>query len=205
MNKAASFVLLMLGACSVGDAPNETPNEGNVTVPLEAAVPPKRQRPAAAATASGPVSRFTTNGLDKCKVIEKNEEEGPYYRHRCPGIGGYDFEVVESDLRQSLVFIAPDGTRSDVSLMEVVGSGGFNILGPTFDWRGPAGEPPRTVTVRFNVDDDAEPNSPDKSYLIIIKLAPPSCPVGAVPPMPGQNERAREIADSEALECLPQA
>lgn len=150
-------------------------------------------------TPSGNVSRFTAEGLNKCRLVEKNEEEGPYYRHRCPGIGGYQYEVVESDLRQSLVIIGTGGRRDDVSLAGVAGGGGFSILGPTFDWRGPVGKPPRTMTVRFSVNESTEPNVPATSYLVVIRLAAPACPVAAVPPGPGQSDKARAIADREKL------
>lgn len=194
---------LVLSACSnAQQAQREAVAEGNAEAQEAKVAPPPTP---AAQPPSGNVSQFTTDGLEKCKLVEKNEEEGSYYRHLCPGIAGFSYEVVESDLRQSLVIIAPDGTRSDVSPGQATGSGGFSSLGPTFDWRGPAGAPPRTVTVRFIVNEDPEPNVPPRSYLVVIRLAAPACAVGVVPPGAGQNERARAIADGKSLKCLPQA
>lgn len=154
---------------------------------------------AAAPAPSGNVSQFTTNDLKKCRLVEKNEEEGGYYRHRCPGAGGYAYELVESDLRQSLVILAPGGRRDEVAPSLATKGGGFSTIGPTFDWRGPAGRPPRTVTVRFNVIESPEPNVKPTSYLVVIKLAAAACPVEAVPPGPNQSERARAIADRATL------
>lgn len=148
---------------------------------------------------SGYISQFTSNDLKKCRLIEKNEEEGGYYRHRCPGAGGFGYEHVESDLRQSLVILAPGGRRGEVALSAVAGGGGFSTIGPTFDWRGPAGQPPRTVTIRFNVNESPEPKVPPTSYLVVIRLAAPACPVQAVPPGPKQSEQARAIADRKKL------
>jgi len=187
--------LLLVTACSqerTGNPKPEsnasaqtTPNAGTVAEP-------------GLAKASGTVSQFTTGGLTPCKVIEKNEEEGPFYRHRCPGIGGFNYEVIEHDLRQELVIIGLDGRRQELGLGRI-GNGGFSTLGTTFDWRGPAGKPPRTLTVRYNVDDDGDPDIPDLSYLAVIRLGSPACIVASVPPAPGQNDRAREIADRSPL------
>jgi len=151
-----------------------------------------------AAPPSGNVSLFTIGGLNPCKVIEKNEEEGPFYRHRCPGIGGYNYEVIEHDLRQELLIIGPGGRRDELGLGSI-GNGGFSTLGTTFDWRGPAGQPPRVLTVRYNVDEDGDPDIPDRSYLAVIRLRSPACLVASVPPGPDQNDRARAIADRVPL------
>lgn len=171
-----------------------------------AAVKADRQPAAneAASVPSGNVSRFTTNVVGKCRLVEKNEEEGGYYRHHCPGIGDYSYELVESDLRQSLVIIGPDGRRDEVSPGGATGSGGFSTLGTTFEWRGPTGAAPRTATVRYNVNEDPEAKVPPRSYLVVIRLSAPACVVGVVPPGPGQNDKARAIADRLPLPaCLP--
>lgn len=206
ISRIGACALLLLAACSPSKPSNEGGNaESNVAAPLPPSARPEgvSANPAPTVAASLNVSRFTADGLDKCRLIAKNEEEGPYYRHRCPGIGGFDYEVVEHDLRQELVIIGPGGRRSELCLSRVAGGGGFNVLGATFDWRGPAGAPPRTVTVRSNVNEDPEPNAPARSYLIVIQLKGPACPVAAIAPGPTQSTDARRIADSEPLPpCL---
>lgn len=186
--------ILLLGACQQqpADEPIGQPS-ANEAAPVVA--PP--QTPAKPVDRK--VSRFTTGGIEKCRLVDKNEEEGGYFRHRCPGVGGYDYEVVESDLRQNLVVIRPDGKRDDIALSPVAGGGGFSVLGPTIEWRGDAGQPPRTMTVRFNVNEDPDPNVPDRSYLVVIRLATLACPVAAVPPGPSQSDRARAVADAATL------
>jgi hypothetical protein len=84
-------------------------------------------------------------------------------------------------------------------LSPVASGGGFSSLGPTIDWRGDAGQPPRTMTVRFNVNEDPDPKVAARSYLVVIRLAAPACPVAAVPPGSGQSDRARAIADATTL------
>ena len=191
---------LVLAACSA-EQPRQQPTEDKSSNDAVAAPVNDVATNGAAATPSGNVSQFTKDGLNKCHVVEQDEEHGPYYRHRCPGVGGYNYEVVEHDLRQDLVIIHPNGRRDEIGMSGAAGEGGFNILGPTFEWRGPAGMPPQTMTVRFNVQEDPEPNKPDRSYLVVIRLTPPSCIVAAVPPGAGQNEKARAIADRRPLQC----
>lgn len=189
------LLILALAACS-------PPEGASDMVGNQARIPEPTSAFAASEVATTPdrsTSRFTTNGLDKCRLIEKNEEEGGYYRHRCPGAGGFNYEHVESDLRQSLVIIAPDGRRGEVSPAQATGSGGFSTLGSTFDWRGLSGAPPRTVTVRYNVNEDPEATVPARSYLVVVRLTAPVCPIAVVPPGPGQNDEARAIADRDSL------
>lgn len=194
-------VVLASAGCSAPDESNDDKSAGSapVGVPQGAGAGNNASTNAAATAGSAMVSRFVTNKLDQCRLIEKNEEEGGYYRHHCPGVGGFSYELVESDLRQSLVIIAPGGRRDDVSLTSATGSGGFSTIGETFDWRGLAGAPPRSLTVRFRVNEDPEAIVPARSYLVVIGLAAPACPIGVVPPGPGQNDTARAIADRDPL------
>jgi len=187
---------LSMAGCS---AP-ESSDDGNVSSNMVATPQSAGNRVSTVGATPSPsanVSRFTTNPLNKCRLVEKNEEEAGYYRHHCPGVGGFSYELVESDLRQSLVIIGPGGRRDDVSLTSATGSGGFSTIGATFDWRGLAGAPPRSLTVRFNVNEDPEATVPARSYLVVIRLAAPACPVGVVPPGPGQNDKARALADRD--------
>ena len=199
---SAISLLLAAAACSPTDGTEESPRANSIDAgpavaevpsPDMSAIPPVRQAPAAT------VSRFTTNALKTCRLVEKNEQEAGYYRYRCPGVGGFAYEVVESDLRQSLVIIAPDGTRDNLALSSVAGGGGFSVLGTTYDWRGPTGAPPHSLTVRFNVNENPDPAVPPRPYLIVIRLAAPSCVVGVIPSGSGQNDSARAIADRAPL------
>ena len=191
MNRAMFGLGLLLAGCSGTNNHGDTQgSEAGNDVVAANATPAKSSSPV--------VSQFTRDGLKPCRIIDKNEAEGPYYRHLCPGVGGYKYEVVESDLRQTMVIVAPGGARSELGLNRI-GGGGFSVLGPVMDWRGPAGAPPQALVVRYNVQ-QGEAGS-DKSFLVVVRLNPTACIIGSVPPGPGQNERAREIADG-AGDCL---
>jgi hypothetical protein len=186
----------LVAACSQQGASDAAQEADNGMAAPPAIGPARDSGPKSGSPRPSDVSRFTTGGLKKCRVIEKNEDEGPYYRHRCPGVGGFNYEVIESDLRQHLVIIAPDGTRSELKLYGI-GGGGFSHLGPTMDWRGRPGDPPRVLTARFNVQQGDEGG--DRSMLLVIRLASPACIVGVVEPGPTQSEQARAIADRDPL------
>ena len=198
MNKTALLLLgLGLPGCS-GDVPRQTADPSEVSENIVSGTLRGSADNGEAPAGSVQVSRFTTTGLDRCKMIEKDEEQGPFYRHRCPGLGGYNYEIVEHDLRQSLVVISPSGARTDISVA-AAGDGAFNSFGPTIEWRGPAGRAPHTVTLRSNFQAG---EGATKSVLVVVRLAP-ACVVGVVGPQPQQNEKARAIADREPLpDCL---
>ena len=136
-----------------------------------------------------------------CKLLEQNIEEGGYWRRRCAGAADYALETSESDLRQDIVIIAPDGRRSELNLSSVVAKGAFNSLGKVAEWRGPAAGKPRALIVRLSVPADATVGRVGRSDLVVARLAPPACVVAVVPQGPGQNDKARAIADGELPPC----
>lgn len=198
---------LLLAACT--PAPTNVAEDTNAAVVAAddtgtpandaAAVPGNAATPAPTPTADGNAgftSQFTSGGVRRCRTIEQNIEEGGYVRHRCDGVGGYTYEIVESDLRQNLIILAPGGERHQLDLIRI-GGGGFSNLGGTLEWRGPTGQPPRTLTARFNVAQGED--VPDQSNLLVVKLAPPSCVVAVVPPGPDQSAKSRAVADAPSL------
>jgi len=197
IERALIVIALAVAGCDRSEPAAEPASPGGAPAVVEAKLQDAADK--AAPVPSGNVSQFTTEGLDKCRLVEKNVEEGGYYRHHCPGIGGYSYEHVESDLRQSLVIIGPGGRRDEVSPGQSTGSGGFSTLGATFDWRGPIGAAPRTVTIRYNVNEDPEDKAPPRSYLVVVGLNKSAYVVGVVSPGRGQNDRARAIADRDPL------
>lgn len=146
-------------------------------------------------------SAYSSLDLKGCQLIEKNEEEGGYYRHLCPGVAGYRLELVESDLRQDLAIVAPGAKRVALELPSSVGGGGFSQLGQTVEWRGPTDDWPRTLIARFAVQQGAEPTVPDKSHLLVARLKPVPCVVAVIDPGPDQNGKARAIADGTLPGC----
>ena len=121
---------------------------------------------------------------------------------RCRGPDNWVVEWGESDLRQGLTLTAANGESADLELSDKVANGAFNILGPVIEWRGPKGGPADALIVRMDVTDNANPERPAKSWLAVARLAPPPCVVALVAPAPGQNEKARVIADGALPECI---
>lgn len=156
-----------------------------------------------AAAAAPRVSQYTRT--DKCRTIELNEDEGGWSVQLCPGLAGYRLRVTEGDLRQNVVVLLPRGGERSLALSEATRSGGFSSLGPTVEWRGTgAGRAfrPDALILRYSVVEDAEHPERPTSYLLAVSLANRRpCVTAKVPPGPGQNERARRIADGPAA-CL---
>jgi hypothetical protein len=147
-------------------------------------------------------SHYTSLEPASCKLLEENAEEGGYWRRRCAGSAGYALETSESDLRQDIVIIAADGRRSKLNLSTLVARGAFNSLGKTAEWRGLAPGQPRALIVRLGVAADPEARRPDISNLVVVRLDGPICVVAVVPRGPGQNEKARAIADGKQRPCV---
>lgn len=145
--------------------------------------------------------RYSSIDPASCRLIEQNVDEGGYSRHLCKGLAGYKLEISESDLRQDIAIIAPDGARSELQLSSIVAKGAFNSLGKVAEWRGNAVKPSALV-VRLNVARATEGAQPDISNLVVARLAGPACILAVVPPGPDQNAAARRIADGVPSRCI---
>ncbi len=198
MRKAVFISVLALSACSAerADEPDNYPH-GNVGLPTAGAVP-------LPSTSARPmrVSQFSNLVPATCSTIDENRDEGPYWRRRCPGVGGYSVEWTESDLRQGLELVAADGTLTDLRLSDLVAKGAFNRLGPRIEWRGRDGAKPDRIVVRMFVANGADPNAPDRSMLAVARLNPAPCLLAVVEPGSNQSEAARQIADAPSASCL---
>ena len=145
---------------------------------------------------------FTQLGMELCRTIEENPDEGPYWRGSCPGYAGWRIEWYESDLRQGLELIDKGGRKTDLGLSGVVAKGAFNnLMGAPIEWRGPDKTTPDTLIVRMGVDNEEE-GRPQISRLAVVRLSPTPCVIGVVEPSSSQNEKARAIADGTKRECL---
>lgn len=156
-----------------------------------------------AAVAAPRSSQYTR--IDKCRTLELNEDEGGWSVQLCPGLAGYRLRVTEGDLRQNVVVLLPGGGERSLALSEATRTGGFSSLGPIVEWRGrSAGRAfrPEALILRYSVVEDAERPERPTSYLLTVGLANRRpCVTAKVAPGPGQNERARRIADGPAS-CL---
>ena len=141
---------------------------------------------------NGRAHRFTS--LANCPITREERREMPFVERRCEGPGGYDLKITDSDARNNLIVVAPDGTETSLNLSRI-GNGGFSTLGDTAEWRSSdAASAPDSLVVRYQVAEQPHP-APETSYLIAVRLTPTPCVVGQIAPGPGQNESARAAAD----------
>ncbi|MGN6357149.1 MAG: hypothetical protein ACTHLU_06675 [Novosphingobium sp.] len=161
-----------------------------------------------AAQAAAPERALLYTRIDKCRTLELNQDEGGWSVQLCAGLAGYRLKVTEGDLRQNVVVLLPHGGERSLGLSEATRTGGFSSLGPVVEWRGRGrgrAFRPDALILRYAVVEDAEhPEHPERptSYLLTVSLANRRpCVTAKVPPGPGQNERARRIADGPAV-CL---
>ena len=198
-----ALAIPMLWACgseprTVGQANGSANKADNKARVVESAV----AETSIAAEAPDDRSRFTSIDPTRCRLLEENIEEGGWWRRLCQGSADYKLELSESDLRQDIVVMEEGGRRSELGLSELVANGAFNALGKTAEWRGKDPARPDALIVRLGVASDPEGKKPDISNLVVARLKPSACVVAVVPPGPGQNERARAIADGKLPACL---
>jgi len=187
-------------------APAELPQENRSLEPPPPAQPlaqqtaqPATQPPAEPRSLGG--SRYTSLEPASCQLLEASTEQGSVPRRRCAGASGYALETREVDGRQEIALIAPDGSRSELDLTNAIGNGASASLGKVAEWRAPAPGKPRALIVRVNVDAGTEARYPRNSNLAGVRLDAEPCVVSVVPRGPGQNEKARAIADGKLPEC----
>lgn len=193
---------LLAVACS-----SEPADEGREAAPGASAQGPAAPTQGNADTtnpAAGRTSQYTK--LDSCKVVELNADEA-YSVSECPGVGGYGLRVNESDLRETVAIVAPDGSRQDVDFSPAARSGGFSSIGDTIEWRGlRSGNTvePDTVILRYAlVEDPEKPEKPTRYLLTIALDGKAPCIMAITAPGAGQNEKARAAADTGPRTCLP--
>lgn len=104
---------------------------------------------------------------------------------RCEGSAGYALEIS----RRTMTVIGPDASRSAMDLSKLT-KGSTARLGAKAEWRGAAPGHPTALIFRLN------------RSLMVARLASPACVVAIIGPQPGQNEKAREIADGKLPACL---
>lgn len=196
--RSVPMVLVALAACSQPADPD--PPSGKAT---PAASPVGSAAPAAPAAAEGTgarVSRYTA--LAACRVVEQRPDED-WSTARCPGLGGWALRLDYADARDDLALVR--GGAKPVPLgLAGLGTGGFNSLGDTVEWRGrqdASGFVPDALIVRNRVVIDPQDASRTRDTLVVIALGR-GCVVGQVPPQPGQNDAARQIADAPGQPCL---
>ena len=159
--------------------------------------------PAAIAVTEPPDEPPRYTSLTGCTLTRSAPEEAGFVEHECEGEGGYRLRRTESDLRENLIVLSPDGGEHSLEL-PALAKGAFSSVGERVEWRGATGADgfvPEALVVRQSVMEDPDPAVPEVSYLVVARLAPRACVVARVPPGPDQNVRARELADAGGV-CL---
>jgi hypothetical protein len=149
-------------------------------------------------------SVYTSLAEKQCKTLELKEDEA-YSRGSCAGVGGYKLEVVESDLRQTVDVVAPNGKKSPLDFQGNV-SAMFSAVGQKAEWRARQGKP-YALIVRFNVSENPDDTTKKTSYLVVAKISPEgSCITGVVNPSATANADAQRLADEAPNKsCKPGA
>lgn len=143
-------------------------------------------------------SVYTALEGNACKTLESQEDEGGWYKGRCPGTAGYNLLVMEGDLRQTITVIDPKKKEFPLDLWSTVSSG-FSSLGAKAEWRikkQGSKNLPVALIVRFNVSENPEKPEENTSYLVVSKItAKQICVTDVVKPTANANEQARALAD----------
>lgn len=156
----------------------------------------------ASVAAQSNTSVYTNLDGPPCKTLKSDSSGAGSYEGQCPGVAGYKLLVQEGDLRQNIVVVTPTGKKQSLELWNVVGSS-FSSLGKKAEWRiKGAGKKavPVALIVRYNVA-NPEDSAKGTSWLAIIKIdndATQICVTDSIAPGAGQNEKARQAADTSA-------
>lgn len=146
-------------------------------------------------------SIYTSLDTKDCKTLESSEDEAGWYEGRCAGTAGYQLDLMEGDIRQTLTVIDPTGKEFPLELWSTV-SGGFSALGKKAEWRVKTSGSkivPYALIVRYNVNEDSEQPEKTTSYLVVSKItAKEICVTDVVKPFRNANEKARVLADKAA-------
>lgn len=146
-------------------------------------------------------SMYTSLADTACKTLESSEEGGGSYKGRCPGVAGYQLNLLEGDLRQSLTVIDPQGKEFPLEFWSVV-TPNFSTVGQKAEWRMKkegSKTVPIALIVRVNASEDPEKPEKNTSYLVVTKLtANAVCVTDVVKPSSTANHEARILADKSA-------
>lgn len=140
-------------------------------------------------------STYTGLAEANCAKLKSDRETGAASRI-CSGVNGYKLIVSDEDSRMSISVVSPDHSRHQLQYWATV-LPGFSHLGEKAEWRveyknGIA--VPQALIVRVYSETGSK-----GSYLAIAKINQNEiCVTGKVPAGKGDNERAREAADSAA-------
>ncbi len=142
----------------------------------------------------GQAKSIYTGTTDKdCKATKESSDDG--YVGLCKGTAGFNIELIEGDLRQTVNVITPSKKKIELNLWSTVSSG-FSSVGAKAEWR-MKGKVPTALIIRFNASGNPEDSSIITSYLVVIKLSKSTaCITDIVMPSKTQNAEAQKLADA---------
>lgn len=149
-------------------------------------------------------SVYTSLSRPACKLLQV-QMEGANSVQRCPGPAGFHLLVLDSDSRESVTVVSPEGNKSPLNFWHVV-TRSFSSLGPKAEWRvAGSGRQARPVALIIRVNANEDPNSAKpNSYLVVSKITGGQvCAVSKIKSSAKANEEARAEADAAAEKpCL---
>ena len=142
-------------------------------------------------------SRYVKFDLDKCTVVERDEESASVIQY-CKDTTGFAFYVSDGDLRFFLGY-GPNG-REQRSFRQTLPP--FNSINDTLELRSWTGaEKPHATILRYFTDSGLGDGSPKGQVLVVTKLeGDEACHMAYVDALANSNanELARQAADSGA-------
>lgn len=160
--------------------------------------------PAACAGAAGQDgirSVFSDLTGEACRTRSASVEEAWAIR-ACPAPGGFELQVADADLRQSVTVVDLDGVDHPQDYWQVIANG-FSALGQRAEWRvrgaGVDATPVALVVpVRIFEPEDGG-GEREVIYVAVSKITPDAvCVTDRIDPGPQQHEQALSAADASA-------
>ena len=194
---ASLSIVALLAACSPGqdDSADGTAEESSASPTTN----PATQVTGSQGTSDGELSSsekgytssYTKLDLDTCRVLDKSTGEGSWTEFRCEGLQDIPLFVSEGDGRFDVDAGIKNGDFATISA--------FNEIGDTIEWRLSNGKP-FAVIFRYR---DVSLESAPRSVLAVETVGRDGVPGCRVAQIDGStsraNQRAREIADTEAI------
>lgn len=200
------FALVFTVSCASGEAARtaagsegEVPSERGTSGALGSGTEAQPESVPAPESKQTSDSVYSDLARDKCRNIELDEEGAGWVVDLCKGEFGYNLEVTEGDLRQSINVIAPGGRKFELQFPIVV-SGAFSTVGDKAEWRFRTvngKKEPFALIVRFNANEDPNDSEKVTSYLTVTKITKDEiCVTDIVKPMANANVEARKRAET---------
>lgn len=140
-------------------------------------------------------SVYTNLNGKGCRTIAADPSGAGSYHGRCVGIAGYNLDVLEGDIRQTINVVTPSRKSFELGFWTFFGS--FSAVGSKAEWR-MKGKVPVGLIVRFNIA-GLEDSSKSTSYLMVSKITKGEiCVTDIVKPSKTQNAEAQALADTAA-------